>query len=93
MTEIRKTEAFAQWLDGLNDVPARAHVQVAVERLAAGKAGVARPVGQGVAELRIHRGAGYRVYFTMRDADTLVLLVGCSNKAPASGTGSQGERA
>jgi putative addiction module killer protein len=93
MIEIRKTEAFARWLDGLHDMQARAHIQVAVERLAAGKAGVARQLGQGVAELRIDYGAGYRVYVTKSGYDTLVLLVGGSSKPQHAGTGSQGARA
>ncbi|PIP70927.1 MAG: addiction module antitoxin RelB, partial [Nitrospirae bacterium CG22_combo_CG10-13_8_21_14_all_44_11] len=47
MLEIRKTETFAQWLDGLRDIHARARVQVRVERLAAGNPGDVRPVGEG----------------------------------------------
>jgi putative addiction module killer protein len=93
MIEIRKTEAFARWLDGLHDVQARAHVQVAVERLAAGKAGVARPIGEGVAELRIDYGAGYRVYVAKRGYDTLVLLMGCANNPPAGGSDHRERRA
>ena len=61
--EVRKTEAYAQWLDGLRDVRARARVLVRVERLAAGNPGDVRPVGEGVSELRIDYGPGYRVYF------------------------------
>jgi len=61
--EIRKTETFARWLDGLHDMRARARVQVRIERLAAGNPGDIRPVGGGVSELRIDYGPGYRVYF------------------------------
>jgi putative addiction module killer protein len=64
MTQIRKTETFAQWLDELCDVRARARVQVRIERLAAGNAGDVEPVGEGVSELRVDYGPGYRVYFT-----------------------------
>ena len=63
MLQIRKTETFAQWLDGLRDVRARARVQVRVERLAAGNPGDVEPVGEGVSDLRIDYGPGYRVYF------------------------------
>ena len=61
MTQLRKTETFAQWLDELRDVRARARVQVRIERLAAGNAGDVEPVGEGVSELRIDYGSGYRV--------------------------------
>lgn len=66
MFEIRKTGTFTKWLDGLRDVHARARVQVRIERLAGGNAGDARPVGEGVSELRIDYGPGYRVYFAKR---------------------------
>ena len=55
MIEIRKTELFAQWLDGLRDLQARARVQARIERLAQGNAGDVQPVGGGVSELRIMR--------------------------------------
>ena len=74
--EVRKTEAYAQWLDGLRDVRARARVLVRVERLAAGNPGDVRPVGEGVSELRIDYGPGYRVYFKKRGRMIVVLLVG-----------------
>ena len=63
MIEVRKTEVYAKWLDGLRDVRVRARVLVRVERLAAGNPGDVRPVGEGVSELRIDYGPGYRVYF------------------------------
>jgi putative addiction module killer protein len=61
VTEVRKTETFARWLDDLGDLRARARVQVRVERLAAGNAGDVKGVGRGVSELRIDYGPGYRV--------------------------------
>ena len=61
--EIRKTEIFAKWLDALRDVRARARVQVRIERLAAGNPGDVQPIGEGVSEMRIDYGPGYRVYF------------------------------
>lgn len=76
MVEIRKSDVFAQWLDGLRDVRARARVQARIERLAAGNAGDVKPVGEGVSELRIDCGPGYRVYFTKRGRELLILLAG-----------------
>jgi putative addiction module killer protein len=74
--QIRKTDTFAQWLDGLRDVRARARVQVRIERLAAGNAGDAEPVGEGVSELRINYGPGYRVYFKKHGREVVILLAG-----------------
>mgnify|MGYP001175406529 CR=1 FL=1 len=53
MFEVRKTETFAHWLDGLRDIHARARVQVRVERLSTGNAGDVRPVGEGVSEMEL----------------------------------------
>lgn len=74
--EIRKTEYFAQWLDGLRDLQARARVQSRIERLAQGNPGDVEPVGEGVSELRIHYGPGYRVYFKQRGRELIILLAG-----------------
>ena len=76
MTELRKTELFAQWLDGLRDLRARARVQARLERLAGGNPGDVRPVGEGVSELRVNYGPGYRVYFKQRGGQVIVLLAG-----------------
>ena len=76
MMQIRKTETFVLWLDGLRDVRARARVQVRIERLAAGNAGDVEPVGEGVSELRIDYGPGYRVYFKRQGRDVVILLAG-----------------
>ena len=76
MIEVRRTEVYAKWLDGLRDVRARARVLVRVERLAAGNAGDVRPVGEGVSELRIDYGPGYRVYFKKQGRTIVVLLAG-----------------
>ncbi len=74
--EIRKTDVYAKWLDGLRDVRARARVLTRVERLAAGNAGDVKPVGEGVSELRINYGPGYRVYYTQRGSELIILLAG-----------------
>ena len=76
MLEIRKTETYARWLDDLKDIHARARVMVRTERLAAGNPGDVRPVREGVSELRIDYGPGYRVYFTMRGRSVVILLAG-----------------
>ena len=76
MVEIRKTEAYANWLDGLRDLRGRARIQVRVERLAAGHAGDAKSVGGGVFELRIDAGPGYRVYYTEQAGRLVILLAG-----------------
>ena len=74
MIEVRKTDAFAQWLDGLRDIQTRARVQARIERLAAGNPGDVEPVGEGVSELRINYGPGYRVYFKRRGRQIIILL-------------------
>ena len=76
MIEMRKTEVFGRWLDGLRDIRARARIQVRLERLASGHVRDARPVGEGVSELRIDYGPGYRVYFTRRGSAVVILLAG-----------------
>ena len=76
MFEVRKTEVYAKWLDSLRDVRARARVLVRVERLADGNPGDVRPVGEGVSELRIDYGPGYRVYFKKQGRTIVVLLAG-----------------
>ena len=76
MIEVRKTDLFVQWLDALRDLQARARVQARIERLYAGNPGDVEPVGEGVSELRIHYGPGYRVYFTKRGREVIILLAG-----------------
>ncbi len=84
MLESRQTESFSRWLDGLADVRARARVQVRVERLAGGNPGDVKPIGEGVSELRIDYGPGYRVYFTKRETELLILLAGGSKRSQAA---------
>lgn len=76
MVEIRKTEIFAKWLDGLHDIVARARVLVKIERLAAGNPGDVKQVGEGVFELRIFHGPGYRVYYKKAGQSIIILLAG-----------------
>lgn len=74
--EIRETETFTVWLRGLRDVQARARIAARIRRLAFGNPGDVRPVGEGISELRIHYGPGYRVYFVQRGEVLIVLLCG-----------------
>lgn len=76
MIEIRKTDVFVEWLDSLRDMRARARVLVRIERLAAGNPGDVKPVSEGVSELRIDYGPGYRVYFKKRGRGLVILLAG-----------------
>lgn len=76
MTEIRKTDIFVKWLDSLEDIRARARVLTRIERLALGNPGDVEPVGEGVSELKIHYGPGYRVYYKKRGRSMVILLAG-----------------
>lgn len=74
--EVRKTDIYVKWLDGLRDIRARARVLMRVERLAAGNPGDAESVGEGVSELRINYGPGYRVYYKEQGRELVILLAG-----------------
>ena len=76
MIEIRKTNVFARWLDGMRDMQARARILVRLERLASGNPGDVKPVGEGVSELRVNYGPGYRVYFKKQGLEVVILLAG-----------------
>ncbi|MFZ0572848.1 MAG: type II toxin-antitoxin system RelE/ParE family toxin [Rhodomicrobium sp.] len=69
-------EPFTEWLSSLRDKSAQAKVRVRLRRLEAGNPGDAEPVGEGVSELRVHIGAGYRVYFGRRGEALVILLCG-----------------
>ena len=76
MLQIRKTDVYVNWIDGLRDQQGRARILARIERLAAGHAGDVKPVGNGVSELRVDFGPGYRVYFTSRGREIVILLAG-----------------
>jgi len=80
MIEIRKTDIFAKWIDGLQDIRARARILVRIERLRAGNPGDVKPVGEGISELRIDYGPGYRVYFKKIGQKVIILLAGGDKK-------------
>jgi putative addiction module killer protein len=83
MIEIRKTETFAKWIDGLRDIRARAWILVRIERLSIGNPGDVKPVGEGVSEMRIDYGPGYRVYFKKIGQTVVVLLAGGDKRTQA----------
>jgi putative addiction module killer protein len=80
MFSIKVLPEFTAWLDGLADVAARGVIAARLKRLERGLMGDVEPVGEGVSELRIHFGAGWRVYFTQRGAQLIVLLAGGSKR-------------
>ena len=76
MIEIRKTAAFSDWMARLGDHRARARIAARIDRLGLGNPGDVEPVGEGISELRIHYGPGYRVYFVRRGKKLILLLCG-----------------
>jgi putative addiction module killer protein len=74
--EIRETETFSDWLSALRDSQTKARIAARIRRLAFGNPGDVRPVGEGVSELRIHLGPGYRVYYVQRGTSLVILLCG-----------------
>jgi putative addiction module killer protein len=76
LIEVRQTEVFARWFARLRDRRAQRRVQARIDRLQIGNAGDVRPVGEGVLEMRIDYGPGYRVYFVQRGVALVILLAG-----------------
>ncbi|MBD2428561.1 type II toxin-antitoxin system RelE/ParE family toxin [Phormidium sp. FACHB-1136] len=76
MIEIRETEIYSQWFKSLRDRQAKARIDIRIRRLSMGNPGDVKPVGQGVSELRIDYGPGYRVYFVQRGEILIILLAG-----------------
>ncbi|PPT05240.1 hypothetical protein CKA32_005869 [Geitlerinema sp. FC II] len=74
--EIRQTSTYIKWFESLRDRQARAHIDIRIRRLSIGNPGDVKPVGQGVSELRINYGLGYRVYFIQRGETLIILLAG-----------------
>lgn len=73
---VEATPEFHEWIDALKDRAGRARIQVRIDRLIHGHAGQARKLGDGVSELKIDFGPGYRVYYTTRGTRLLLLLLG-----------------
>ncbi|MDX8439959.1 type II toxin-antitoxin system RelE/ParE family toxin [Mesorhizobium australafricanum] len=76
MFELKQTETFRKWRRQLKDERARALIASRLDRLAFGHAGDAGPVGEGISELRIHYGPGYRIYYRKHGNTVLILLCG-----------------
>ena len=83
MVEIRQTATFRDWLDGLADARAAERIAQRLVRLQAGLFGDVRSVGEGVSELRVDYGPGYRVYFVRRGRLTVILLCGGDKRSQA----------
>ena len=73
---VRMTETYRDWINGLKDVHGRARIQVRVDRLAHGHPGKYRSLAGDIRELKIDTGPGYRVYYTERQAEVIILLAG-----------------
>ena len=80
MFSIRPLPEFTAWLDGLKDETVRGVIVARSKRLERGLMGDVQPVGEGVSELRIHLGAGWRLYFTQRGTQLIVLPLGGSKR-------------
>jgi putative addiction module killer protein len=74
--EVRQTEVFSTWLRKLRDLQTLARIQIRIRRLSLGNFGDVKPVGEGVSELRIDYGPGYRVYFQRTGSLLVLLLIG-----------------
>lgn len=79
--EVRQTAVFRNWMNDLRDVQAVARINARIRRLSLGNFGDVKPVGEGVGELRIDYGPGYRVYFVQRGTEIVILLCGGDKKS------------
>lgn len=84
MVQVKVLASFSLWLAGLPDARVKAVIAARIRRLSLGLAGDVSPVGEGVSELRIHLGAGWRVYFVQHGAELIVLLAGGAKKTQAA---------
>ncbi len=80
---VEKTDAYRDWIDGLKDLAGRARVLMRVDRLIHGNPGVHRNLTEGVSELKVDVGPGYRVYYSQR-GDRLLLLIAGGDKSTQS---------
>ena len=76
MIEIRRLPPFVEFINGLRDERVKAKISARIDRLAIGNAGDVAPIGEGLSELRLHFGPGYRVYFVQRGKVLIILLCG-----------------
>lgn len=84
MIEVRQTGIFSDWLLNLRDQNAKSRILIRIRRLSLGNLGDVKPVGEGVSELRVDYGPGYRVYFCRRGEEVVLLLVGGTKKTQNS---------
>ena len=84
---VRQTRRFAAWLAGLRDERAKARILKRLDRAMAGNLGDVRPIGNGVSKMRVFYGPGYRLYFTQRGSDLIVLLCGGDKSTQAADIG------
>jgi putative addiction module killer protein len=80
---VERTDEYAEWIDALKDRAGRARILVRVERLIAGNPGKHRELTDGVAELKVDFGPGYRVYYSQRGTRLLLLLAGGDKSSQA----------
>jgi putative addiction module killer protein len=76
MLTFLRSSRFDAWLSGLADFKAKARILARLRSASLGNFGDCQPVGEGVSEMRVHVGPGYRVYFTRTEATVYFLLVG-----------------
>jgi putative addiction module killer protein len=81
---IQTAEAFDRWFESLEDRRAKARIQARIDRAEDGNLGDCEPVGEGVSEMRIHHGPGYRVYFKRMGAEVIILLGGGDKSTQSS---------
>ncbi|ATU93753.1 type II toxin-antitoxin system RelE/ParE family toxin [Phyllobacterium zundukense] len=86
MVEIRQTLEFASWLTALKDTNAIARIQVRIRRLSLGNPGDVKPIGEGVSELRVDYGPGYRIYYQKRGQTLVLLLCGGDKRTQTADT-------
>jgi putative addiction module killer protein len=83
MIEISQTDTYINWFESLRDRQARARIDIRIRRLSVGNPGDVKPVGQGISELRIDYGPGYRVYFVQTGETLIILLAGGDKRTQA----------
>jgi putative addiction module killer protein len=76
MLEVRQTDSYAEWFENLRDRAAKTRIDMRIRRLSIGNPGDSKPVGEGVSELRVDHGPGYRIYFIQKGNVYVVLLAG-----------------
>lgn len=76
MLEVRQTATYSAWFDRLRDQAAKVRIDIRIRRLSLGNPGDVKPVGEGVSELRVNCGPGYRIYYIQRGEEFVVLLAG-----------------